>query len=95
MHLLYWIPTYLILAAIAYLIARAVLSPFFATDSPNVVWRFLRVTTDPVLRVLRPLIPRFIVDGLTPIVAAGWLLLLWLAFRELMLAAGFGAAAPA
>jgi len=91
MELLYWVPTYLVMAAIAYLLARAVLSPFFATDSPNVVWRFLLVTTEPILKATRPITPGFMVEGLTPVVAAGWLLLLWYLFRELMLALGFGA----
>ena len=83
-----YIPTWLLLAAIAYLLARAVMTPFMQPDSLNVVWRMLIVATEPVMRVLGPLIPRFMVEGLRPVAAAGWLWLVWMLFRELMASQG-------
>jgi uncharacterized protein YggT (Ycf19 family) len=91
MYLVYWVPTYLLLAAIAYLAARGVLGLFIAQDSPNAIWRAIRVATDPILRLLRPLTPSFIVEPLVPLVAAGWLLLAWLIYREALLWLGWGA----
>jgi YggT family protein len=84
----YYIPTWLLLAAIAYLLARAVLSLFVRPDSLNVVWRMLVVATEPIMRFLGPLIPRFMVEGLRPVAAAGWLWLVWMLFRELMASQG-------
>lgn len=80
----YYLPSWLMLAAIAYLLARAVLGQFVQPDSPNVVWRMLILVTQPIMRALGPLIPGFMVEGLRPVAAAGWLLLVWLLFREVM-----------
>jgi YggT family protein len=84
----YYIPTYILLAAIAYLLARAILSLFVRPDSLNVVWRMLVVTTEPILRVVRKVSPPFMIEGLMPVVAAGWLLMIWFVFRELMASVG-------
>lgn len=84
----YYIPTWLVMAAIAYLLARAILSLFVQPDSLNVVWRMLIVATQPIMRVLNPIIPGFMVEGLRPVAAAGWLWLAWLLFRELMASQG-------
>lgn len=84
----YYLPTYLILTAVAYLLARAILGMFVRPESPNIVWRVLVVTTEPIMRIARRLTPGFMVEGLLPVVAAGWLLLIWYFFRELMMAQG-------
>lgn len=88
----YYLPTWLVMAAIAYLLARAILSPFIKPDSLNVVWRMLVVVTEPILRLLGPLIPSFMVEGLRPVAAAGWLFVAWWVFREVM--AGQGLVPP-
>lgn len=88
----YFIPTWLLLAAIAYLLARAILSLFVRADSLNVVWRMLVVATEPIMRLLGPLIPRFMVESLRPVAAAGWVWLVWMLFRGLM--TGLGLAPP-
>jgi uncharacterized protein YggT (Ycf19 family) len=88
----YYVPTWLVMAAIAYLLARAILGLFIKPDSLNVVWRMLVVVTEPILRVLGPLIPSFMVEGLRPVAAAGWLFIAWSLFRELM--AGQGLVPP-
>ena len=88
----YYLPTWLLLAAVAYLLGRAILGMFVRADSLNVVWRMLVVTTNPILRLLRPLLPGFLVEELKPVAAAGWLLLAWFFFREAM--ASFGLAPP-
>ena len=85
----YYIPTWLVMAAIAYLLARAILGLFVQPDSLNVVWRMLVVATQPIMRVLNPIIPGFMVEGLRPVAAAGWLWLAWLLFRELMASQGW------
>ena len=84
----YYVPTWLMMAAIAYLLGRAVLGIFVQPDSLNIVWRMLVVTTRPIMRVLDPLIPGFMVEGLRPVAAAGWLWLAGLIFRELMASQG-------
>lgn len=84
----YYIPTWLVMAAIAYLLARAILGLFVQPDSLNVVWRMLVVATQPIMRALGPLIPSFMVESLRPVAAAGWLWLAWLLFRELMASQG-------
>jgi uncharacterized protein YggT (Ycf19 family) len=84
----YYLPTYVIMTAVAYLVARAILGLFVKPSSPNIVWRLLVVATEPILRVTRWITPPFMLEGLMPLVATGWLLLLWLFFRELMAAQG-------
>ncbi len=84
----YYVPTWLLMAAIAYLLARAILGIFVQPDSLNIVWRMLVVATQPIMRALGPLIPSFMVEGLRPVAAAGWLWLAWLLFRELMASQG-------
>lgn len=84
----YYLPTFVILTAIAYLVARFILGLFVKPQSPNIVWRVLVVATEPILRVTRRITPPFMVESLMPLVATGWLLLLWLLFRELMAAQG-------
>lgn len=85
----YYLPSWLLLAAIAYLLARAILSPFIKPDSLNIIWRMLVVVTEPIMRTLGPLIPAFMVEGLRPVAAAGWLLIVWMLFREIMAAQGW------
>ena len=84
----YYLPTYVIMTAVAYLVARAILGLFIKPESPNIVWRILVVTTEPILRVARWITPPFMVEGLLPLVATGWLLLLWYFFREVMASQG-------
>jgi uncharacterized protein YggT (Ycf19 family) len=84
----YYLPTYVILTAVAYLLARAILSLFIKPESANIVWRILVVTTEPILRVVRWITPPFMVEALLPLVATGWLLLIWYFFRELMASQG-------
>jgi uncharacterized protein YggT (Ycf19 family) len=85
----YYLPSWLLLAAIAYLLSRAILGIFVRPESPNVVWRMLVVVTEPIMRLLGPLIPGFMVEGLRPVAAAGWLWLVWMLFREVMTAQGW------
>jgi uncharacterized protein YggT (Ycf19 family) len=84
----YYLPTYIILTAMAYLVARAILSVFIRPGSPNIVWRIVVLATEPILRVTRWITPPFMIEALQPLAAAGWLLLIWLLFRELMAAQG-------
>ncbi|HAE48290.1 MAG: YggT family protein [Tistrella sp.] len=89
----YWaynLPNYVLSLLIYTLIGRALLSAFIRPGDPNYIWRFFCRITDPVLRLTAPLTPRFVLPGLRPLVAAGYLWILriifWLVMYNLGLA---------
>ena len=82
----YWyfhIPNYILAALVYTLLGRFAMSFFLPPDSPNYIWRFFRRLTDPVLRTVAVITPRFINGLVLPPIAAYWLfqlryLWLWL-----------------
>ncbi|GGB24402.1 YggT family protein [Tistrella bauzanensis] len=83
-HWYFHIPNYILSLLVYTLIGRALLSAFVQPDNPNYIWRFFCRITDPVLKITNPLTPRFVVSGLRPIVAAGYLWILRLIFWLIM-----------
>lgn len=87
----YWyfqVPNY-ILAALTYtLLGRFLLSFFVPPDSSNYIWRFFRLLTDPILRVVAVITPRFMVDLFLPLVAAFWITLIRILFWLALFLAG-------
>lgn len=50
-----------------------------STRAQNPIYRFLGILTEPINRVVRALLPRFVVDAHVPLASALFLALLWLA----------------
>lgn len=79
-HLIaYWyyhLPNYLLAVLIWTLLGRFLLGLFVPEDWDNYIWRFFRAVTDPVLRATRAITPSFMVEGLLPLVAVFWLVVL-------------------
>lgn len=74
------------LAAVAYtLIGRVILGIFVPQTSDFFVMRFFRLVTDPFMRVLRPITPRFLHPLVVPLYVAFWIFVLRLAFGLIML----------
>ncbi|GBD40804.1 hypothetical protein HRbin39_00174 [bacterium HR39] len=66
-----------VLAAVGYtLLGRLLLSIFVPPDWHNYIWRFFVRVTDPALAAVRPITPKSVPDGLLPLVAFFWILLL-------------------
>lgn len=80
-------------------LGRFLLSFFVRPDSTNYIWRNFRWLTDPVIRATWLITPRFMVEGLMPLVAAFWLMVLryvfYVVMRGLGLAPSLGSLPPA
>lgn len=79
-HLIdYWyfhVPNYILAALIWTLLGRFVLGFFVPPQWDNYIWQAFRRLTDPVLAVTRAITPSFMVEGLLPLVAVFWLIVL-------------------
>ncbi len=79
-HLIdYWyyhVPNYLLAALLWTMVARFFLQFFVPPHWDNYIWRFFCRITDPVLRLTRLITPSFMVEGLLPLVAVFWLIVL-------------------
>ncbi len=66
-----------LLAALGYtLLGRFLLSLFAPAGWDNYIWRFFVRVTDPALALVRRISPKSVPDGLLPVVAFFWILLL-------------------
>ena len=75
----YWyfhIPNYILAVLIWTLVGRFLLGLFVPAGWPNYIWQFFRRLTDPVLAATRRITPSFMVEGLLPLVAVFWLIVL-------------------
>lgn len=75
---IYWyiyIPNYLLALVMWTCFGRFALSLFVQPQSQNFIWRFFRRLTDPVIAIIRPITPRFVIEPFLPLVAAFWLIL--------------------
>jgi uncharacterized protein YggT (Ycf19 family) len=92
LHLLRYAHFYLplfYLAAVAWtMIGRFVLGLFVPPDWDNYIWRCFRWLTDPWLRWVSYITPRFMLDSLMPLVAAFWLFVLRIIFGIVMINLG-------
>lgn len=80
----------LVLAAAMYtLIGRYILSLFFSAGSDAVIWRVFQQVTDPIVRAVSAVTPRYIHPPLVPLLAVVWILL-----ARVLLALGTLAASP-
>lgn len=87
----YWyfhIPNFLLAAVMYTLIGRAALGLFVPADWDNYIWRFFRLLTDPVLRVVRVITPSVLADGILPVFGVLWLMLLRVIYFALLAQAG-------
>lgn len=83
-HWYYFVPTYLLAALMWTLLGRFVLGLFVPEDWPNYIWQFFRRTTDPVLALVARITPRFMVEGLMPLVAVFWVAVARILFHLVM-----------
>lgn len=67
------IPNYALAILVWTLIGRFVLGLFVPADWDNYIWRFFRLMTDWVLRLVRHVTPAAVAPLLMPLVAAFWL----------------------
>ncbi len=85
----YWyfhLPNYVLAAVIYTLFGRFLLSLFMPPTSTNYIWRFFCRLTDPVLRVVDLITPKFVVPVLLPLVAAFWLYVIrWVFFMVMFM----------
>jgi uncharacterized protein YggT (Ycf19 family) len=89
----YWyfhIPNF-VLAAVQYtLIGRLVLGFFVPDDWDNYIWRFFRLVTDPVLRIVRPITPKLLADKIVLIFCVLWVMMLRLIYLVTLINLGLG-----
>ena len=70
-----------IVAALIYtLIGRMLLGLFVSPDWHNYIWRAFIRLTDPILKAVGLITPTFVTQGLLPLVAIFWLLVLRFAY---------------
>lgn len=89
----YWyfhIPNF-VLAAVQYtLIGRLALGFFVPDNWDNYIWRFFRLVTDPVLRIVRPITPKLLADKIVLIFCVLWVMLLRLIYLVTLINLGLG-----
>lgn len=85
----YFLPDWLLAMVMWTCFGRFVLGLFLPADSPNYIWRFFCRITDPAIRVVSKITPRFVVPAFLPLVAAFWIgvsrYLFWLVMYHLEL----------
>lgn len=84
----YYLPSYLLAVVMWACFGRFVLSFFFRPDHPNNIWRVFLRLTDPALRLVSYITPRFMLPILMPLVAAFWLFVARVVFWIVMYANG-------
>ena len=84
----YYLPSYLLAVLMWACLGRFLLSLFFSPEHPNNIWRAFRRTTDPVVRAVAYVTPRFMLPILMPLVAAFWLFVARIAFWIVMYSNG-------
>lgn len=67
---------------------RFALSLFVRPDSQNYIWRFFRLLTDWLIRAVRVITPRFVMDAFLPLVAAFWVIVARFIFLRVMILTG-------
>lgn len=82
-------PIYLLAVLMWTMLGRFVLGLFVPENWDNYIWRFFRRLTDPVLALVRPITPGFMVEALLPLVAVFWLLVARIAWWFLMFSLGW------
>lgn len=86
----YFLVDYALAVLLWTMVGRVVLGLFVPKDWDNYIWRFFRTLTDPVLAVTARLSPSFMIEGLLPLVAVWYLIVLrigwWLLLHGLGLA---------
>jgi uncharacterized protein YggT (Ycf19 family) len=89
----YWyfhIPNF-VLAAVQYtLIGRLVLGFFVPDNWDNYIWRFFRLVTDPVMRIVRPITPKLLADKIVLIFCVLWVMMLRLIYLVTLINLGLG-----
>lgn len=91
-----YVPIYLLAALMWTMLGRFVLGLFVPPNWDNYIWRFFRTVTDPVLALVRPITPAFMIEPLMPLVGAFWLLLARIAWWFVMFSLGWApSVAPA
>jgi uncharacterized protein YggT (Ycf19 family) len=97
----YWyfhLPNYVVAALIYTLFGRFLLSLFVPAEWNNYIWQFFVRLTDPVIALVRPITPGFVLGIFMPLVAAFWLYVLRFIYWLVLYNTGLGptgASAPA
>ena len=87
-YLPYHLGNYLLAALMYTAIGRMLLQLFVPPNTENNIMRLFIWESDPVLPATRVITPRFVQDGLLPLVAIFWIIFLRVVFWILM--TGFG-----
>lgn len=82
-------PIYLLAVLMWTMLGRFVLGLFVPENWDNYIWRFFRRLTDPILALVRPITPGFMVEPLLPLVGVFWLLVARIAWWFLMFSLGW------
>jgi len=81
---LFNVVNYIIAALIWTCFGRFLLGFFLPADSKNYIWRCSVTLTDPVIRLIWYVTPKFVVEPFMPLVAAFWLFIFRFIFWRVM-----------
>ena len=89
----YWyfhIPNFVLAAVMYTLIGRLVLGFFVPENWDNYLWRFFRLITDPVVRLVRFVTPQILSHNIVVVFGVLWLMAIRLVYLVTLINLGFG-----